>query len=110
MRQYQSKEEGVWSEILPVALTEEQENILSNRNQHSPQTVRAVLDAFRQQMPGPVHEEMSQLLTTFYSTKKPQINETDTYKLIAIDINEDQGDFNGILNCMVNGEHVQVRF
>lgn len=110
MRQYQSKEEGVWSEIVAVALTEEQKNILSNRNQHPPQTVRAVLDVFRQQMLGPVHEEMSQLLTTFYNTKKPEINESDTYQLIAIDINEDQGDFTGILNCRVNGEHIQIRF
>ena len=110
MKQYQSTQEGTWTELLPVALTEEQKAIMAAKDQHTPEEVKAVMDSVNSQRFGHVHEDMSQLLSTFYNTKKPELKETDVYQLIAMDVTERGGDLFGILNCRVNGEHIQVRF
>lgn len=110
MKHYQSTIEGTWVEILPVTLTEEQQAIMSSIDKYPAEDVKAVMDTINEQKTGAVHEDMAQLLTTFYNTKKPELKETDTYQLVAMDVTENNGDLFGILNCRVNGEHVQVRF
>lgn len=50
-------------------------------------------------------------LDALYESVKPELKDGDEYQLIACDASRDQaGVLHGILNCRVNGEHVQVRF
>jgi len=49
-------------------------------------------------------------LDAFYETKKPEVKEGQEYSLISIDMRESGDSFTGILNCRVNGEHIQIRF
>jgi hypothetical protein len=49
-------------------------------------------------------------LEAFYENKKPELRDGDDYQLIAIDLREAGDTYSGILNCRVNGEHIQIRF
>ena len=49
-------------------------------------------------------------LNALYESKKPQLEPTDTYTFIGMDVTEDSGNSRGILNCTVNNAHIQVRF
>lgn len=42
---------------------------------------------------------------------RPDVPDDGTYQVIALDAHRNgAGEWSGILNCRVNGEHVQVRF
>ena len=50
-------------------------------------------------------------LDALYESVKPELEDGDEYQLIACDVHRDRaGVLHGILNCRVNGEHVQKRF
>ena len=50
-------------------------------------------------------------LNSFYESKKPELEQEDTYEFISMDVSEKkQGVYNGILNCRVNDTHKQIRF
>lgn len=57
-----------------------------------------------------VDELQAEELNSLYSTIKPSLEESDTYSFIAMDVTQEGSSFWGILNCRVNGEHIQVRF
>ena len=50
-------------------------------------------------------------LDALYDSIRPDVPEDGTYQVIALDAHRHKhGEWRGILNCRVNGEHVQVRF
>jgi hypothetical protein len=69
-----------------------------------PEERRAAFDAIREQTTVAVDNEAE--LEALYDLHRPEVPEGVTYQLIAMDVVNGSG----ILNCRVNGEHVQVRF
>ena len=113
MKEFQSTVENIWYEIIPVELTEQQISVLQSTETTSEiiqekQEIHEMIKALREQ---PVSETYKVQLDQLYAAHKPQLKENDTYQLISIDASEfDNNEFHGILNCRVNGDHIQVRF
>lgn len=50
-------------------------------------------------------------LDALHDSIRPDVPDDGTYQVIALDAHRNSaGEWAGILNCRVNGEHVQVRF
>lgn len=109
-KKYQSTTEGNWIEILPVELTKEQKQLLMSRKEEDKEAQKELRDLIKSQREGDVLEAKVTELNAFYESKKPELKETDKYQLIAFDCSEHGDSYRGILNCRVNGEHIQVRF
>jgi hypothetical protein len=110
MKTYQSIVEGTWLELKPVQLTEEQHALLISTDESDREDQTALGNWIKSEREAVVGEEKATQLTAFYETKKPELKESDTYQLIALDLSEKEGQFTGILNCRVNGKHMQIRF
>lgn len=110
MKIYQSTTENNWIELLPVALTKEQRDLMRSKNPEDLAAQQALSETISTQRIGTVSEEKSDELVAFYNSVKPQLNQGDTYSLISIDLHEKGNSYSGILNCRINGEHKQIRF
>lgn len=110
MKQYQSTEEGNWIEILNVDLQEEYTQLRQMMESGDHEGVKALSDSIKAKKEAVVTGQEAAALQAFYESKKPALAEGETYQLIAIDMTGEAGAYTGILNCRVNGEHVQVRF
>jgi hypothetical protein len=101
MKRYISQEEGVWKEILNPTITEEQHLILNGEDQNSKlELIQSIRSSSIQDVVDATE------LITLYNTYKPTLKNTDVYKLIDVNI----FDNNGLINCRVNEEHLQIRF
>jgi hypothetical protein len=109
MKTYKSNIEGAWVEILKVELTAEQKSVLMSNNENDKEAKNNLLLSIQNQREVAVSENKLQELVNFYNTIKPALKETDVYQLISADLSE-ANTFEGILNCRVNGEHIQIRF
>ena len=109
MKNYQSIIEGTWVEILKVELTEEQKALMLSNNEEDQESKLALMQSIKVQREGAVPENKAAELVSFYNTIKPVLKETDVYQLISADLSETDS-FQGILNCRVNREHIQIRF
>lgn len=109
MKNYKSTIEGTWVEILKVELTEEQKALMSSTNKEDREAKIALAQSIKAQREAQLPEDKAAELVSFYNTIKPVLKETDVYQLISADISEVDA-FKGILNCRVNGEHIQIRF
>jgi hypothetical protein len=109
MKTYKSTTEGTWVEILKVELTEEQKVLIVSTNEEDREAKVALAQSLKSQREGTVSKDKAVELVAFYNTIKPVLKETDDYQLISVDISETDS-FQGILNCRVNREHIQVRF
>ena len=110
MRNFQSTTEGAWVELLPVQLTEEQKTLLMSTKEEDKEAKKVLMETIKEQREGEVLETKTNELNSFYESIKPEIGEDDVYQLISVDVSEIESNFNGILNCRVNGEHKQIRF
>lgn len=110
MKNYQSTEEGIWIEVLNPDLTQEFALLQELLAEQQYEAARDVQNAIKVQREGTVPEEKLTDLNVLYQTHKPEIPDGISYQLIAMDISEIDGEFGGILNCRVNGEHKQIRF
>jgi len=110
MKNFQSKEEGTWIEILPVQITKEQRDLLHSTKEEDKEAQQELATLIKSQKGGVVSEEKTASLVQFYNSIKPEVKETDTYQLISIDLSEKSDKFVGILNCRINSEHKQIRF
>ena len=100
MKRFTSKTEGTWVELIPN---------LTKRSLFSKEDIEDIKENNRETVE--VSEEKSTELSNFYTSIKPELEEEDTYQLIAIDITEKSlGVLKGILNCRINGTHRQIRF
>ena len=109
MKTYKSTIEGTWVEILKVELTAEQKALMASTNEEDKEAKVALAHSLKAQREGVVPEDKAAELVAFYNTIKPVLKETDVYQLISADLSE-ADTFIGILNCRVNGEHIQIRF
>lgn len=110
MRNLQSLQEGVWAEIKPVILTEEQKQLLASSKPEDQEAKLALEQSINEQRYQPVSEEDLTRVQQLYEFKKPVLSETDEYFLIAVDMVLNGPFTNGIINCRVNNEHKQIRF
>lgn len=112
MKKYRSSKEGKFIEILPVELTEEQENLLKDTSSDNMEAKRTLLEDIKSQRERDIDsEDLTNNLVSFYNSVKPEIGQDDEYQLIAISIMEIKDDeYRGILNCRINGQHKQIRF
>jgi|LauGreDrversion4_2_1035121.scaffolds.fasta_scaffold1111585_2 hypothetical protein len=95
--------------VLKVELTEEQKALIVSTNEEDKEAKVALAQSLKSQREGVVPENKTAELVAFYNTIKPVLKETDDYQLISADLYE-ANTFQGILNCRVNQEHIQVRF
>jgi hypothetical protein len=109
MKTYKSTIEGTWVEILQVELTEEQKALMVSNNEEDKEAKVALAQSLKAQREGTVSKDKVKELNSFYNTIKPVLKETDDYQLISADLSETDS-FQGILNCRVNREHIQIRF
>lgn len=110
MKNYQSTNEGIWIEVLNPDLTQEFALLHELLAEQQYEAANDVQNAIKIQREGAVSEEKLTELNTVYQTHKPKIPDGISYQLIAMDVSEIEGEFRGILNCRVDGEHKQVRF
>lgn len=101
MKNYISREEGVWNEILNPQVTEEQLVVLQGEESDA----KSLLIESIRQASSVVVEDTTELVA-LYNSVKPTLKEGDVYTLISINVTNNRG----ILNCRVNGIHTQIRF
>lgn len=110
MKNYQSTIEGLWVEIVPVQLTEAEKALMLSMKPEDADAKKALIERIKSEREVAVNKTESAKLTSFYDSKKPALKETDTYQLIAVNLSGMDGKYKGIINCRVNGEHIQIRF
>ena len=110
MKNYQSTTEGSWIELLKVELTEEQKALLASTDEADRDAQKELREQIKAEREGEVEEAKAIKLTTFYESIKPEVDENDTYELISLDVSYKDDKPSGILNCLVNGKHKQIRF
>ncbi len=110
MKNFQSTTEGTWIELLPVQLTEEQKTLMMSTKEEDREAKKSLMETIKEQREGSVTTKKKNELNSFYESIKPEIGEDDVYQLISVDVSEIESNFNGILNCRVNGKHKQIRF
>lgn len=71
---------------------------------------KALMESIKEQSKVELDADKIADLEAFYEGKKPELKDGDDYQLIAIDLREAGDTYSGILNCRVNGEHIQIRF
>ncbi len=107
MKNLTSITEGVWTEVKPVALTEEQKAIFKSSDIEAKATLSTELKSLSETTPD---EITLALAKAKYNYIKAKILSNGTYELIGCNISLDSTKLKGILNCRVNGEHKQIRF
>lgn len=110
MKILQSTTEGIWIELKPVELTEEQRLLFRSTNESDATAKSELMDTIRTQRELPAQQEDEVIATSKYDEIKPTIKQGDVYQLITCDVSIGNGISTGILNCRVNGEHIQIRF
>lgn len=104
--------EGKWREVVNVALSEEQKQLLESRNPADNEARSALIQSLQDSTMKEITDESVILsLNAEYVKLKPTVSESDAYQLISVDmsLNEDNKVISSILNCRINGEHKQVR-
>jgi len=111
MKNFHSTIEGVWIEQIAIQLTEAEKQLMVSQKEEDDQEKQALLKRFKEEREQPTTLEKSDALTLFYIGIKPQLKETDVYKLISCDYCEkDENSYSGILNYRLNEDHQQLRF
>lgn len=109
MKNLKSTTEGVWVEIKPVTLTEEQKTLLTSQEESDKEAKAVLVTELTKKSEVTPDELTLALAIAKYNFLKPVVSETGTYELIGC--NMSIGDkVTGIINCRVNGEHKQIRF
>ena len=107
MKNYSSTTEEIWIELVQITITEEEKILLNSTNESDQEAKQQLIDKIKSDSKKLVSSEKLSELVSLYNSVKPKLKEGDVYQLISIDVNEKN---TGILNCRVNGEHIQVRF
>jgi hypothetical protein len=111
MKTLNSTVEGSWVEIKQVELTQEDKKLLESTSETDLEAKKVLIDKIKTERESVALESDATLAKTTYESKKPTLKSTDTYQLISADfiINDDNIINNGIINCRINEEHVQIR-
>ena len=110
MKVIQSTVETIWKEIVKVELTSEEKTLMLSTNKEDETAKKSLMDRIKSEREIELDVETSTIAQSIYESKKPTLKETDTYQLIAVDMQLEGEVGKGIINCRVNGEHRQIRF
>jgi len=106
MKNYISKQEGVWKQVIKVVLSEEEKALLQDFSVESRESRKALSSRIQSEREIDVPNNVVDSLQSIYSENKPE----EDYQLIAVNITEIEGNYSGIINCRIRGNHVQIRF
>jgi len=95
--------DGVWVEIFSVQPTQEQLDILQSTDIALLSQQIAIVSQLNYSIPVVDSTKLEEL----YQSMIPA--EPGEYQLLGIQLSEDNGEYFGILNCRINGEHKQIR-
>ena len=107
MKKLTCKTEGVWIDVTENGLTEAEKSTLITGTSEEKTVIGAKLRGY---VAPEITGDEAVAAEAIYTDKKPTLKDTDTYQLIACDVTVEGNTLTGILNCRVNGEHIQVRF
>jgi hypothetical protein len=109
MKHIETTDGITWKQINNISITKEQGDILKDAESEAASALRAELNANRYTV---LSTEESVVAKAKYDELKPVVKETDKYDLIAVNmtVGDDDVVTNGIINCRVNGDHIQIRF
>lgn len=109
---YISTKEGVWYENVPAQISEEEEILMNSEDISLKEEKFKVLAEIKKRMTKIVEvEELPNILLHYDNVKQSlNLSKKDTYSLISISMLVTEDSASGILNCLVNKEHKQVRF
>lgn len=104
--------EGTWNEVILISLTDEQKTLLAS----TASTDQDAKETLLKQITSNRLENVTDAATiaaasAAYTKLKPALSASDIYQLIACDVSLDDNLVvqNSILNCRVNGQHIQLR-
>lgn len=110
MKTVQSTVETVWKEIVKVELTEAERVLMRSTSEEDKVAKKALMDRVKSEREVALDIDSTTAAQAIYEAKKPTLKEGDEYQLIAVDMQLEGTIGKGIINCRVNGEHIQVRF
>ena len=110
MKVIQSTLETIWKEIVKIELTSEEQTLIFSTNEENEVAKKALIDRVKSERELELDVETSAIAQAIYEANKPTLKSTDTYQLIAVDMQLEDEVGTGIINCRVNEEHMQVRF
>lgn len=110
MKQIQSTVETIWNEIVKVELTAEEKSLMRSHAEEDKEARKDLMARVKAERELELDAESTAVAQAIYEANKPALKETDTYQLIAVDMQLENEIGTGIINCRVNGEHVQIRF
>ena len=103
-----STQEGIWLKRVSITLTEEQRTLLQSTDEADAEARTALIT--QMQATTPAEEGYAEIAQAVYLSNKPILKPTDVYQLIQADASVNGANAQGIINCRVNGEHIQIRF
>lgn len=110
MKVIQSTLETIWKEIVKIELTSEEQTLIFSTNEENEVAKKALIDRVKSERELELDVETSAIAQAIYEANKPTLKSTDTYQLIAVNMQLEGNAGTGIINCRVNGEHRQIRF
>jgi len=108
MKNLQSTIENNWVEIKQVILTSEEKELLRSTSETDKEVKKTLMERIKVEQEVAAIEEDITIAQEAYDSIKPILKEGDTYQLIAANFAINNG-IKGILNCRVNGKHLQIR-
>ena len=110
MKAIQSTVETIWKEIVKIELTSEEKTLMLSMNEEDEVAKKALIDRIKSERELELDVETSAIAQSIYEVNKPTLKSTDTYQLIAVNMQLEGEVGKGIINYRVNGEHRQIRF
>lgn len=110
MKNLQSIEEGTWTEIVFVELTPAEQFLLDSNEEMDVEAKEALNERIALDKQKPASAEDAKFAQDFYEEIKPEVNEGEEYKFLAMSLFMENENKTGILNCRINGDHKQIRF
>ena len=110
MKQLQSTTEGAWIELLQVDLTVAEQTLLMSIEESDREAQTALHTEIGIRRNGIAAASDIEVAQAKYEEIKPVLKPNAVYQLIAMDCTIDGEVLTGILNCRVDGEHLQFRF
>ena len=110
MKVIQSTVETIWKEIVKVELTAEEKSLILSTKEEDKVAKKELMDRLKSERELELDVETSDIAQAIYEANKPTLKSTDTYQLIAVDMQLEGKVGKGIINCRVNEEHRQIRF
>jgi hypothetical protein len=110
MKNYISTSTGVWSELVPVYLTEYQKQILQSNDPSLKEEREALLRKIASERSVSVSQSIASELNAIYDRIKPTVRDGDVFYYVAMSACFRNQGYSGILNYRINNEQKQIRF